>query len=277
MGKPKSKSKSKSKSKGGHHNKSKSKSKEKSGKKKQQTFRMKGKAPPMPKGQYFAQTPSQMSPDQMTTIYHIPTDTLKTPEDVAKYNHFEIDPTEIGKGGFATIFKAKNTKTGKMCACKVVELGDHKARMDEMKNELFIMEMIENPYAVRLYLHYLVNTKLYIFMQLADKGSFGKYLEKGGVLPEAESKQFFAQMCCGIEAMHLKGIVHRDIKPANFLMTESHNITIVLVSDFGLSRVVHCEEDGKGKFQETNCTYLISRLQAVSDTRISPKFYHIPE
>lgn len=208
---------------------------------------MKGKAPPVLKAQYFSQTPSQMSPDQMTTIYHIPTNSLKTPEDVARYNHFEIEPTEIGKGGFAVIYKAKNIKTNKMYAVKVVELNNQKARMEEMKNELFIMEMIENPYAVRLYLHYLVNTKLYIFMQLANKGSFGKFLEKNGVLPETESKQFFAQMCCGVEAMHLKGIVHRDIKPANFLMTESHNITILLISDFGLSRVVHCEEDGKGK------------------------------
>lgn len=36
----------------------------------------------------------------------------------------------------------------------------------EMKNELFIMEMVSNPFAVKLYLHYLVNQTLYIFMQV---------------------------------------------------------------------------------------------------------------
>lgn len=84
----------------------------------------------------------------------------------------------------------------------------------EMKNELFIMEMVDNPFAVRLYLHFLVNEKLYIFMQLADAGSFGKMLEKGGALDEKDSKFYFAQMVCGVFFMHQCNIAHRDIKPA---------------------------------------------------------------
>lgn len=38
-----------------------------------------------------------------------------------------------------------------------------------MKNELFIMEMVSNPFAVKLYLHYLVNQTLYIFMQVSKE------------------------------------------------------------------------------------------------------------
>ena len=91
----------------------------------------------------------------------------------------------------------------------------HAANKDaviEMKNELFIMEMVDNPFAVKLYLHYLVNETLYIFMQLADAGSFGKLLEKGGVLDEKESQFYFAQMICGVNHMHACNIAHRDIK-----------------------------------------------------------------
>ena len=53
------------------------------------------------------------------------------------------------------------------------------------------------------------------------------------------------QMCAGVEHMHNCNIAHRDIKPANFLMAEHQSgKKIVLVSDYGLSRVVH--KDGKG-------------------------------
>ncbi len=51
-------------------------------------------------------------------------------------------------------------------------------------------------------------------MQLADAGSFGKMLEKGGALDEKDSKFYFAQMACGVDHMHQCNIAHRDIKPA---------------------------------------------------------------
>lgn len=86
------------------------------------------------------------------------------------------------------------------------------------------MEMVDNPFAVKLYMHFLVSEKLFIFMQLADAGSFGKLLEKGGALDEKESKFYFAQMACGVNHMHLCNIAHRDIKPAvSFLAMFSSN------------------------------------------------------
>lgn len=80
---------------------------------------------------------------------------------------------------------------------------------------------------------------------MADAGSFGKLLEKGGALDEKDSKFYFAQMVCGVSHMHTCNVSHRDIKPANFLMAEHPSgKKIVMVSDYGLSRVVH--KDGKG-------------------------------
>lgn len=81
-------------------------------------------------------------------------------------------------------------------------------------------------------------------MQFAEAGSFGKLLEKDGVMNEKECKYYFSQMIVGIEHMHDLFIAHRDIKPANFLMSEIKGHKIVLVSDYGLSRLVHTDERG---------------------------------
>ena len=59
----------------------------------------------------------------MTTIYSIPNEFFKTEADVVAFNGFEIGE-QIGKGGFAVVFKAKNTKTGQLVACKNVKVGE---------------------------------------------------------------------------------------------------------------------------------------------------------
>ncbi|KAH9408959.1 hypothetical protein TYRP_011232 [Tyrophagus putrescentiae] len=201
-------------------------------------FVLKGREPPLAADGILS--PSRLQADEMTTIYMVPSVHFKTAEEVVRFNDYEV-LDQIGKGGFAVVFKARHLKSGQLVACKTVKV-DCQDAVIEMKNELFIMEMVDNPFAVRLYMHFLVNEKLYIFMQLADAGSFGKLLEKGGAMDERDAKFYFAQMVCGVGHMHACNIAHRDIKPANFLMAEHQSgKKIVLVSDYGLSRIVHKE------------------------------------
>mgnify|MGYP002649381211 CR=1 FL=1 len=91
-------------------------------------------------------------------------------------------------------------------------------------------------------------------MALADAGCFGKMLEKEGVLTEKDSKFYFAQMCAGVENMHHCNVAHRDIKPANFLMANHPSgKKLCMVSDYGLSRVVHKDGSGKPLMYGTQC------------------------
>ena len=53
----------------------------------------------------------------------MPNEHFKTEDDVTAYNGYEI-LDQIGKGGFAVVFKAKNVKTGKLCACKTVKVSE---------------------------------------------------------------------------------------------------------------------------------------------------------
>ena len=49
------------------------------------------------------------------------------------------------------------------------------------------------------------------------------------------------QICNGVKYMHSKGIVHRDLKPENILCVKPNSIDKIKIADFGISKMVKCE------------------------------------
>ncbi len=158
--------------------------------------------------------------------------------------------------------------------CKAIDLGVadwDSVKMMDVKNELFIMSKVKHLYIIKVHDHFMTVTdtgrRLHIFMALADGGNLAKYIAKrfsekgsnGSVmtqLPEKDGKSYFAQILCGLAHLHLLGISHRDIKLQNVLLSKcdqsiSGDYTL-LISDFGLSRVVHHKAGGA---VENNTTY----------------------
>ena len=59
---------------------------------------------------------------------------------------------------------------------------------------------------------------------------------RGGPKPEENTRDFFKQLCTGLQDLHRIGIAHRDIKMENLMIVE--NGTKVKYIDFGLSKVL---------------------------------------
>jgi len=51
------------------------------------------------------------------------------------------------------------------------------SKITDMKNELYVLKKLTNPYIVKLYCHFVVNNVLYIFIKLANGGNFAKYVK----------------------------------------------------------------------------------------------------
>ena len=70
------------------------------------------------------------------------------------------------------------------------------------------------------------------------------------------------QYCQGIAFMHANGFVHCDIKPANVLLDDQNGVLSVIVTDFGISRVVMNELDVKA--------FIVSDLNGASIQYAAP-------
>ena len=208
-------------------------------------------------------TPSKMEPKEITGLYNVgPGQKFQTEEDIIKFFKYKLEE-KLGEGGFGVVYIAVDQTTNARQACKMCQLGNNMndSRIMDMKNELFIMEKVKHLYIVKLMKHFMCLTptgnRLYIFMELADGGDFGKFMNKTGPLTEPQAKLYFAQIICGINHMHSLGIAHRDIKPGNILLKkDTTSLTgdfLLLVTDFGLSRIQHHDNQGQIAMNRTVC------------------------
>ena len=103
-------------------------------------------------------------------------------------------------------------------------------------------------------------------MQLGVKGTLQQLIGDNEPFDEKTCKTWFAQMLSAMSCMHKKGIAHRDLKLSNILLDESHDI---LISDFGLSRLVWRESVQELMLSKTYCgtvPYMAPEILNIKET-----------
>ncbi|KAH9419274.1 hypothetical protein DERP_005781 [Dermatophagoides pteronyssinus] len=199
--------------------------------------------------------------DKFTRFYQVPSSRFSNETQVLQYYGYKLGQ-RFAEGGFSQIFYATHTVTNIQVACKKIDLlktkskakDTDKSKIEDLKNELFILKKINNPYIVKLYAHFVVNTNLFIFLKLANSGTLARYVHMKGVLKERESQMLFSQMLVAIEYIHSLNIAHRDMKLENILLIRHPNNKItILITDFGLSRMVSYDTNGSVVMNRTYC------------------------
>jgi serine/threonine protein kinase len=77
------------------------------------------------------------------------------------------------------------------------------------------------------------NGTAYLIMDYEDGESLAEYLQKAGVLSEAEILDIMLPVLEGLEAVHTKDFLHRDIKPGNIYLRKDGPPVLL---DFGAAR-----------------------------------------
>lgn len=149
----------------------------------------------------------------------------------------------LGHGTFAKVYHARNVKTGKSMAMKVV--GKEKVirvgMMEQIKREISVMRMVKHPNIVELHEVMASKSKIYFAMDLVRGGELFAKIAKGR-LKEDVARVYFQQLISAIDFCHSRGVYHRDLKPENLLLDDDGNLK---VTDFGLSAFSeHLKQDG---------------------------------
>ena len=149
-------------------------------------------------------------------------------------NRYELHE-EIGSGGMAHVFKARDTLLDRIVAIKILkpEYTEDTQFIERFRVEAKAAASLTNSSIVMIYDVGQDDGIYYIIMEYVDGITLKAYIANIGRIPWKEAVTIAIQMTQAIDSAHSNNIIHRDIKPQNILLTRDRKIKI---TDFGIAR-----------------------------------------
>jgi serine/threonine protein kinase/Tfp pilus assembly protein PilF len=147
---------------------------------------------------------------------------------------YEIE-SELGTGGMATVYGARDVKHERQVAIKVLR-PDITAAIgrDRFLREIRIVAQLNHPHILPLYDSGEIDELLMYVMPLVRGESLRDRLKRDSTLSIADTLQITKDVADALAYAHGRGVVHRDIKPGNILIEDGH----AMVTDFGIALAV---------------------------------------
>jgi serine/threonine-protein kinase len=141
--------------------------------------------------------------------------------------------SNLGSGGFGTVFLAKDAWIDKKVAIKVPhrQSGD----FDDMLLEPRLLAALDHPNIVGIVTAERVEGVFFIVMEYVKGESLEAVLDREKSLDVPRALAYAVQILKGVEHAHEAQILHRDLRPANVLISDSGALK---VADFGTSRLL---------------------------------------
>src|SRR5213082_4079989 len=142
---------------------------------------------------------------------------------------------ELGQGGMAVVFLARDLKHHRAVAIKVLRpelalaLGS-----ERFLGEIETVAGLAHPHILPLYDSGEAAGFLYYVMPYVEGESLRERLTREKQLPLEDALRIAGEVATALSYAHGRGVVHRDIKPENVLLEAGQAV----VSDFGIARAI---------------------------------------
>jgi len=149
---------------------------------------------------------------------------------------------EIGRGGMAVVYLARDTKHDRLVAVKVLnpELGAMLGA-ERFLSEIKTTATLQHPNLLPLFDSGEANGLLYYVMPYLDGESLRARLVREQQLPIEDAVRIATGIANALSYAHARGVIHRDLKPENVLL--QHGQPVVL--DFGVALAVRNAAEGR--------------------------------
>ncbi|MGI8618053.1 MAG: protein kinase domain-containing protein [Gemmatimonadaceae bacterium] len=142
---------------------------------------------------------------------------------------------ELGRGGAAIVYLARDTRQERQVALKVL----HRELAQAIGAQRFLREIkhssaLHHPHLLSIHDSGEFNGLLYFVMPYMRDGSLRTRIAKEKQLAMDEALRITRDVGEALAYAHSQGIVHRDIKPDNVLFSAEH----ACLADFGIARAV---------------------------------------
>ncbi len=141
---------------------------------------------------------------------------------------------EIGRGGMATVFLAREHKHNRDVVIKVLDpVMSHVCGAERFLREVRIAATLAHPHIVPLIDSGDADGFLYYVMPFMEGETLRERLRRGP-LPPAEGIGILRDIAGALTFAHDAGVIHRDLKPENVLLTAGHAYLL----DFGIAKLL---------------------------------------
>jgi eukaryotic-like serine/threonine-protein kinase len=139
---------------------------------------------------------------------------------------------ELGRGGMATVYLARDVQHDRPVALKVLEpelaasLG-----AERFQREIKLAARLQHPHILSVYDSGRAGELLWFTMPFVEGESLRDRLTRETQLPIDDAVRICREAALALDYAHRQGVVHRDIKPENILLSDGQ----ALVADFGIA------------------------------------------
>ena len=182
---------------------------------------------------------------------------------------------ELGRGGMATVYLARDLKHDRPVALKLLrpELAAGPGP-ERFLREIRLTAGLQHPHILPLLDSGILDAGTavpcpYYVMPYVEGESLRQRLDREKQLPLEDALRIARSVASALGYAHARGVVHRDIKPENILLSGDQ----ALVSDFGIARAVSMA--GGDRLTETGMAIgtpqYMSPEQAAGDQSVGPR------
>lgn len=144
----------------------------------------------------------------------------------------------IGRGGYATVYRASHRDTGFVLAIKKMSAENKRETMlRSLQREIDVLKKCRSSNIVSYYGSYITEKELWIMMDYCEAGSIkdilGRLLAAFSTFTEEQIRYVCCETLKGLIYLHSISIIHLDIKAGNILATSRGEIKL---ADFGVAR-----------------------------------------
>ncbi len=172
--------------------------------------------------------------------------------DLEKYEVLE----EIGHGGMATVYRARDRRLGREVALKVIHphLRDSTEVAFRFRGEAQAVAKLRHPNIVEVFdVSGEDEQEQYLVVELLRGRTLRKILKDGGELPPEVAAALASELLSALAHAHTEGVVHRDVKPENVIVEhvsidpsgtdnerERERVRVKL-TDFGIAKLLDAQ------------------------------------